>query len=168
MKICTSYFYKVRFFDRTMIPMSTAVWDPAWWHKNTKDYSYQFKDKNGVINGIRATPFVPGHDCDGKCRGQENCDTKNSHDCEFLKAYRAQLDALNFDEIMARFAALGKTYQERENISDEVTIVLLVYETPTNPCSERVVIQEWFAAHGLKVEEWQESKGSTKEEFFDF
>ena len=43
----TSYFYQIRNFKPNMIPLSTALWDPKWFHKN-KGHSFQFKDKNGV------------------------------------------------------------------------------------------------------------------------
>lgn len=33
MKIYTSYFYMVRFMKPYMIPLSTAKFDPAWFHK---------------------------------------------------------------------------------------------------------------------------------------
>ena len=34
MKIMTSYFYAIRFFKPNMIPISTAKWDPKWYHQN--------------------------------------------------------------------------------------------------------------------------------------
>jgi len=37
---------------------------------------------------------------------------------------------------------------------DDVDFALLVYETPQNPCSERVVIQQWFKDHGMEIKEW--------------
>ena len=46
MKIMTSYFYQIRFFKPYMIPLSTAKWDPKWFHRN-QGQNYQFKDKNG-------------------------------------------------------------------------------------------------------------------------
>ena len=33
MKIYTSYFYQIRFFKPNMIPLSTAKYDPSWFHK---------------------------------------------------------------------------------------------------------------------------------------
>ena len=32
MKIRLSYFYQIRFFKKNMIPMSTALSDPEWYH----------------------------------------------------------------------------------------------------------------------------------------
>ena len=46
MQIMTSYFYQVRFMKPNMIPLSTALSDPQWFHKGTYDKTIQFKDKN--------------------------------------------------------------------------------------------------------------------------
>ena len=59
MKVYTSYFYKIRFFKPNMIPISTAIWDPKWYHQN-QGSDHWFIDKNGVINGLRAPVFAPG------------------------------------------------------------------------------------------------------------
>ena len=37
---------------------------------------------------------------------------------------------------------------------EDPDLILLVYETPDNPCSERVAIQDWFKLYGLEVKEW--------------
>ena len=76
MKIYISYFYQLRFFPRNAIPLSTAVYDPAWFHDGTRDQKHKFKDKRGVINGLRAEPFMPGAACEGLCHGPEYCDLK--------------------------------------------------------------------------------------------
>ena len=62
MKIMTSYFYQIRFMKQNYIPLSTAIWDPKWFHQN-KGQDFQFKDKNGVWNGLRAEIFMPGKEC---------------------------------------------------------------------------------------------------------
>ena len=61
MKFYTSYFYQVRFFTPNMIPISTAKWDPKWFH-DFQDNKYVFLDKRGVCNGLRADPFVLGEE----------------------------------------------------------------------------------------------------------
>ena len=48
MRILVSYFYHVRHFKPYMIPFSTAVWDPAWYHNFNKCHNYTYLDKNGV------------------------------------------------------------------------------------------------------------------------
>ena len=75
MQIFLSYFYAVRFFRPYMIPFSTAMWDPKWYHEG-QNQNHIFIDKNGVINGLRADPLVPDKHCDGLCRGPERCEFK--------------------------------------------------------------------------------------------
>ena len=50
MKLAISYFYQIRFFKPYMIPVSTAHWDPAWYH-DWAGAAHVFVDKRGVING---------------------------------------------------------------------------------------------------------------------
>ena len=35
----------------------------------------------------------------------------------------------------------------------EPTFALIVHEAPNNPCSERTIIQQWFADHGYPIQE---------------
>lgn len=154
MYIMTSYFYQIRFFTPNMIPLSTAVWDPRWFFNN-RYQGYQWKDKNGVWNGLRAEPFVPGPQCEGLCFGRENCVSKDPSYCPFLKAYRKQLDELDFAEIIKRIYKLGIAIQQREGFKEDPIMVLMVHEAFTNPCSERWVIRNWFKDHGYFPEEFR-------------
>lgn len=164
MKIMTSYFYQVRNMKSNYIPLSTAVWDPSWWHQG-KGNSFQFKDKNGVWNGLRAEPFVPDQTCEGLCRGPETCNYLSPKTCRFLKTYRAQLNKLDFQEIIERFAALGQKIQKTEGFEEEPVLVLLFHEKWDNPCSERWPVQEWFRDHGYEVEEFNLPKEEEKINF---
>jgi len=137
-----------------MIPLSTACFDPKWFHQNLGQ-EHVWKDKNGVYNGLRAPVFAPGPLCENLCRGPETCITKDPKTCLFLNTYRYQLDQLNYDDVIARCERMGKYIQSLEHFSEEPVIILLVHEAKTNPCSERRVIQEWFAAHGKEVTEWR-------------
>ena len=154
MEIYTSYFYQVRFMKPYMIPLSTAIWDPKWYHQNLGQ-EHVWKDKNGVYNGLRAPVFAPGPLCENLCRGPETCVTKDPTTCLFLNTYRYQLDQLDYDDVIARCERMGKYIQSLEHFSEEPVIILLVHEAKTNPCSERRVIQEWFASHGKQVTEWR-------------
>lgn len=136
------------------IPLSTAVWDPKWFY-NFHRQGYVWKDKNGVYNGLRAPVFAPGPLCEGLCRGKETCETGSPQTCLFLRTYRYQLDQLDFSDVVKRCERLGNYIQSLENFTEESVIILLVHEAPQNPCSERRVIQEWFAANGKKVVEWK-------------
>ena len=132
-----------------MIPLSTAIFGPKWFKQG-----HPWKDKNGVWNGLRAEIFAPGPMCEGLCRGPEECLTKDSRSCLFLNAYRYQLDLLDFNDVISRCERIGNYIKSLENFSEEPIIILLVHEAPQNPCSERRVIQEWFAANGKEVKEW--------------
>lgn len=141
MKIFTSYFYQVRFFKPYMIPLSTAIWDPKWFHDN-KDHAYTFVDKNGVINGLRCEALHPGRSCSGLCHGAAGCSfTPDS--CEFIKKYKEQLAAVDATDYLHRIENLCKTAQKQLGFTHEPVAVLLVHEAPSNPCSEREALQEW-------------------------
>ena len=152
MEIYTSYFYQVRFFPVNLVPLSTAAFDPKWYHNN-RGPSYQFKDKRGVINGIRADVFAPGSELGGYC--SEACGMVPPN-CDFLLRYRAQLDRLDFRTIWQKFESLAQTIQLREGL-ESVNFALLLHEAPTKLCSERCVIQDWFAKNGHPIHEWQRS-----------
>lgn len=154
MKIYISYFYQIRFFTSNIIPLSTCVSDPSYFHNFTGNKKYKFKDKRGVWNGLRAEPFVPDDTCKCLCRGPEFCDTHNPDECGFLRHYYIQLQHLDFNEMISRFERLGKTVQKNEGFFEEPIVILLVHEAPDNPCSERWPLIEWFAAHGYELEEW--------------
>lgn len=154
MKILTSYFYQIRFMKPNYIPLSTAYIDPKWFHKGTYDKSIQWKDKNGVWNGLRAEPFMPGEECDGLCHGRETCNAYGPNTCSFLKTYRKQLDRLDFNEMLNRFEKIGKAIQEKEGFTEEPIFVLIFHEKYDNPCSERWPVQAWFRDNGYDIKEF--------------
>lgn len=152
MKILTSYFYQLRFFKPYMIPLSTAIFDPKWYHDGY-DKSYYFKDKRGVYNGLRAEPFVPVQESDGECRGKEYCKDIIGN-CKFLNNYYEQLKRLDFQEMLARFQNLGDKIKKYEGFEEEPIMILMVYETSENSCSERKVIHQWFKDNNYPIEEF--------------
>lgn len=148
----TSYFYQIRFFRPDMIPLSTAKFDPKWFHQN-KGHNFTFFDKNHVLNGLRFEEFAPGLMCEGLCCGPETC-SKNVNNCDFFSAYRRQLEKVSFENLIHRCEDCLAWYKIKHNIEfTEPTFVMMVYETPTNPCSERSAIQDWFKSKGVKCEE---------------
>ena len=58
---------------------------------------------------------------------------------------------------MNRFKKLGKSVQEKEQFKEEPIIILIVYETPTNPCSERQPLKDWFAENGYILTEFNQN-----------
>lgn len=152
MKYLISYFYQLRFFKRNFIPFSTAIWDPKWFHDFTNDQNYTFKDKHGVYNGIRAEMLHPEKD-NTECL---NCQSeKDPTKCSFIQKYKEQLNKLNFNELKEYLEDTALSIQKYENFKEEPVIVLLVYETPDNKCSERVPLQEYFKKHGVDLPEFR-------------
>lgn len=146
MTLYTSYFAQLRNFPSNLVGLSTAVWEPKWLQPG--------KDKNGAIQ-LPIPPLKPGKSCDGLCNGK--CNPKHPQDCSFLKEYRKQLDQISFEDFLRQLLELRDKICAGEHL-DDVDFALLVYETPKNPCSERVVIQQWFKDHGMEIEEWQKLK----------
>ena len=142
MKIYTSYWAMVRKFPKNLIGLNTTVFSPRWRPMG--------KDARGVIC-VDCPPFKPGHSCSGLCNGK--CNPKHPNDCEFLKAYKAQLDKLNIHSIQESLGKLATQIARDEGLQD-IDFAFLVYETPWNPCSERIAIQQYFKEHGIKCEEW--------------
>lgn len=103
-----------------------------------------YRDNRGVMNGLRAGPFVP------------NCDYSD----RFMEDYKKQLDALDFDDMMRRFDSIA----ERVSPDDpDPEIILLVHEAPDNLISERWPLFDWFKEHGVEAEEYPiPKKGSAK------
>ena len=147
MQIYTSYFYQIRFFPPSLVPLSTAVWPPKYFGT---PYTCH-KDNRGVIIGLDIPPFKPGKSCENLCNG--NCAIKAPNNCKFLKTYYQQLLQLNYEEIMEKFNNLAEKIKKKENLND-IDFALMVYETPTNLCSERAMIQRWFQIHDYPIIEW--------------
>ena len=136
MKIAISYFYQIRFFKPWMIPVSTACWDPAWFHQWSGP-NFTFLDKRNVVNGLRCEELHPGPLCEGLCRGRDSCEDGNPNKCAFLQRAAASLSSL----------------KQQLNLDREPLLVLMVYETPNNPCSERQILLKYFNSHGIECEE---------------
>lgn len=141
MGIYTSYFYQIRFFKPNMIPLSTALWDPKWYHDG-HDQSYTFVDKNGVINGLRCEALSPTGECEGLCRGAANCDHVPST-CPFLQAYRRHLSKVDATDYLRRIQNLCNKVQQQLGFTQDPVPVLIVHEAPSNICSERFELQRW-------------------------
>lgn len=152
MKIYISYFYKIRFFPDNLIPVSTACYDPFWYNNNGE----VFYDKRNVINGLRIECLNPSkiskeHVC------SKDCD-KNYKKCNFLKEYSKYLDSLNFNKVYRKLEKLSNFVKSTRNDNKDIDICLMVYETPSNPCSERQPLIEYFKKNGIEITEFQENK----------
>lgn len=144
-----TYFYNVRHLTKNQMPLSTAMFPPKWYADSNK--SKIFLDKNLVINGLTIHEFVP------KSAEECPCIEKTSAECSFLKTYRKQLEKLNFERVISSYEDLARKISSITSIEiDE--IVLLVYEKPTNGCSERVVLKELFNNNGRILKELEITK----------
>ena len=55
---------------------------------------------------------------------------------------------------MTEFKRIAEDVKKINNYEGEPEIILLVYETPSNPCSERQPLIDYFEKHGIKIEEY--------------
>ena len=174
MKIWISYFYQVRKFEPNMIPFSTAMWDPKWFHK-FEGQEKIFIDDRGVINGLRVKQLVfprdafnylkeKGSACEEGCSLQNQVEFKlkqnklkndwNDFGCEFMNKYFDHLwNNVDYDKLIEFFENTVEKFKETMHF-DDADIVLLVHEAPSTPCGERPVLKRWFAEYGYDLEEW--------------
>lgn len=150
-KVYISYFYQIRFMTPEYVPISTALSDPKWFH-NFNGNEFVFFDKNGVINGIRSKLLKPGLKCQDLCTGSKACALIPSF-CRFLQAYREQLSEIDFNEFKSGLAECLIEYSKISGVKDPIP-VFIVYEAPSNSCSERVPLIEWFNSNSIECEEW--------------
>ena len=146
--------------DSTCLAFSTALGDPRWFHEGIGP-AHQFIDKRGVLNGLRAEPFVPRIDLppERSCTGPKACPHREADlpwYCDFLLAYKEMLSKLDPQEIEQRFIKVGEAWKAHLNQDFEPTNILLVHEAPTNPCSERVMLQKWLKSVNMGGEEWDQ------------
>lgn len=148
MKIATSYFYQIRNFKPWMIPVSTCLFDPEW-YRPPKGKEY-YIDKRGIICGLRYEPLIVQSQgtcycpCENKKILQGNCPT--------MKEYRQLLKTIDFNKMIKGFQFCVNKFK-RPFDEEEPIIVLMVYETLTNPCSERIALQNYFTMHGWECKE---------------
>ena len=143
MKVYTSYWAQVRNFPTNLVGLNTTVWPPK--------YRPLGKDERGVLV-LNCDPLIPGKSCEYLCHGPQICaemhPERTPYNCAFLKAYRQQLNKLNFFEFYSRMKELSKKYNNAD-------FAFIVFEPPTRECSERIIIQQWFQDNGFDIEEWR-------------
>lgn len=139
MKIVTSYFYMIRYFTPNIIPVSTALSDPAWYRPPTgKEY---YIDKRGIVCGLRYEPLIVQR------YGEHICP------CESKDLAPACPTMIEYEQLLFSLVDKEKTLKAFEyccNKFNADTIALMVYEAPTNPCSERVALQKFFNCKELE------------------
>lgn len=149
MRLAISYFYQIRFFKPYMIPVSTCFTDPDWFH-NWRSPDYNFIDKRGVINGLRCENFLM-QEQNIKCPCENH--KTNSCGCSFLQKYSEHLESMNLDDMLRTFSIAAQFIKELLKFNEEPIIVFIVYETPSNPCSERGPLLNYFERHNIDCKE---------------
>ena len=157
MRISITTFYNVRFLKPSQIPISTAVWDPKWYHDNQRS-NYWFVDKRGVINGLREPRLSPfSLDSEAMCKNV--CPHKNSlPECPFRVKYSEYLDTVDFDSLLSDFRKVQAKASMILQLAESPEIVLLVYEKPDNACSERDALRNYFGKNGFELPELEFNK----------
>lgn len=134
----------VRHFKANQIGVSTAKFSPQWW-------LYSQNSHKSVI-GIEERAISPayiGTVCSKECTYK-----KDLLNCPFLTAYRNYLDTVDINYLLSEFTRVAKEVKKINHYEGEPEIILLVYETPNNPCSERQPLIDYFGKHGIKIEEY--------------
>lgn len=160
-----SYFYQIRNMKPNMLPVSTAMWDPKWFHDD-KGERWQYMDKNGVINGVRMIdlmmPLYKWEELVKRNESCEHCGTNNGANrawisgmCPFMKEYAKCIREKNPD--FQKFINFCDGYlqflNQRLNLCLD-TIIFIVHEAPSKGCGERPELQRWFAENGMELKEW--------------
>ena len=140
MKINTSYFYQIRNFTPNMIPVSTAISDPEW-YRPPEGKEYYF-DKRGIVCGLRYEPLIVQTQGNHMCPCEDRDILKGK--CPCMKEYLQLLNSLIDKEKTL------KAFEYCLNKFNANTIVLIVYEAPNNPCSERYALQKFFNCKELE------------------
>ena len=142
--IRTSYFYQIRHFKPNMIPISTCLSDPKWFRPKPGEQYYL--DKRGVACGIRYEPLIVQGMGEHVCP----CEEKTLQgQCPVMQEYLQSLNKLDKEEILKAFEHCANYLKKKLNFQEEPIIVLIVYEAPDNPCSERAALQEFFNCEEL-------------------
>ena len=160
-----SYFYQIRNMKPNTLPVSTAMWDPKWFHDDNGG-RWKYMDKNGVINGVRMIdlmmPLYKWEELVKRNESCEHCGINNGANeswisgmCPFMKEYAKCIREKNPD--FQKFINFCDGYlqflNQRLNLCLD-TIIFIVHEAPSKGCGERPELQRWFAENGMELKEW--------------
>ena len=149
MNLYTSYWAMVRNFPKNLVGLNTTIWPPKWRPLG--------QDKRGIWV-IDCPPLKPGKGCSNLCRGL--CEPRHPQDCDFLQKYYEQLSQINFSKFCDSLQNLANRVKKHENLED-VDFAFIVFETPKNACSERIIIQQWLCDNNVKIQEWSQVAENT-------
>lgn len=156
MEFYITNFANLRHLKPNMIPISTCLSDPIFFHNNTRNKKICFIDKNGVMNGIREEILSPKFISQEYCVCSKTCSFKSIiPECPFLKAYSEYLDTINFNDLLSELSRTAEEVRLVTQFDGEPIIVLLVYESETNLCSERIPLQNLFRKYGINLKNFK-------------
>lgn len=156
MKVYLSDFYQIRNMPSNYVPLSTAIYDPKWYHKNQGN-NFVFVDRRGVLNGLRVEWLNPqsvdanGCPCPFIKKGLNG-------KCKFLLEYEKGLHNLSKDFlnlVFKKFLKVAAQYLSHEDYLKGLHPVLIFHEAPDNPCSERWPLKSYLSDLGYEVEEFK-------------
>ena len=150
MKLATSYFYQIRHFTPNLIPVSVCLSDPNW-YRPPQGQEY-YIDKRGIICGLRYEPLIVQNMISPCIGAEEICAMRlwENYECPFLSEYKQALYSfVDKEKTLKAFEYCANKFK-RPFDDEEPIIVLMVYETPDNPCSERKALQEFFNCKELE------------------
>lgn len=154
-----SYFYQIRNMSSNMLPVSTAMYDPAWFHDG-KGIGNRYLDKNCVVNGVRMNEVMmdayrvadlikAGSMCG------PNCSHRAEEMCPYMQEYAKCIRAKNpdFKQFITFCEGYVQFLNQKFNFGID-TIIFIVHENPLISCGERPVLQQWFEENGYELKEW--------------
>ena len=66
------------------------------------------------------------------------------------------LRSLNFSKTISDLEAVANAAKMHDGYNEEPEVILMVYEKPDNPCSERVILKRWFNENGMLLDDYIE------------
>ena len=158
MQFYITNFGNMRYLTDDCIPISTCMYDPPFFHNNTRNKNICFVDHKNIMNGIREEALSQMQLKEEDCVCQKDCIFKCTvPNCPFLNAYIHYLDTINFEYLLSEFQRTAEEVRMVTHFIGEPKIVLLVYEAVTNPCSERIALIDYFKKHGIELKEYKKS-----------
>lgn len=124
------------------------------WLGLTKEQPY--KIQNEILLGITADEFLMTEDeCpEEMCQGKPCKYSYKFPECQFLVSYWQHLKSLDFDKLLLELNRIAEDVRKITHYDGEPTIILMVYESPDNLCSERASIIRLFKEHDIELTEW--------------
>lgn len=132
-----------------MIPVSTALFDPDWYRPSEgQEYFY---DKRGIVCGLRYEPLIVQREAPSLCPCGELDWKERAPACPAMIEYSYLLSSfVDKERTLQAFEYCAEKFKRELNLPCEPIIVLMVYEAPTNPCSERWALQKFFNCKELR------------------